>query len=148
MPHTVIIDNNIYSIDMMIAYINIFKPKPITVKVANLLTNLSFEGWSKLNGDRRWFSAEDVLSNPEKYPNRSKAIDAANISYPLIIIDKYTVVDGIHRLAKAYKKGKKMIKTYRFSKKLLKKFMIKKKHLNGKVRLHKLIRLFYKRFLQ
>ena len=38
-------NKNIYSVDMMFAYINIFKPKSIKIPISELLKNLEGKSW-------------------------------------------------------------------------------------------------------
>lgn len=37
--------NKIYSVDMMFAYINIYKPKSIYIDIKPLLKTLEYKGW-------------------------------------------------------------------------------------------------------
>ncbi len=52
----------------------------------------------------------EVLKNPEKFPDHSKIIDECDMSYPIHItknnLDEWLVLDGLHRLAKLVKEGK------------------------------------------
>jgi len=72
---------------------------------------------------KTFYSPLDVINNPKKYRDEYNKINEANLNYP-IIIDKYNIIDGVHRLTKAYLLGEKNIKAYSFNKKLLKKFLI------------------------
>lgn len=82
------------------------------------------------------------------YKQDIERIKNADLKYPIIIVDKH-VIDGVHRLTRAYLEGKKKIKPYRFTKQQLKKFVIANEGEWGKVdgmEIHNYIQLFYKRF--
>ena len=54
------------------------------------------------------FGWKDVLSNPKKYPDHIKRIDTADLKQP-ILVHNGIVVDGIHRLVRAKREGKKLL---------------------------------------
>ena len=63
------VNNKIYSVDMMIAYINIFKPKKKQVDTIPLFGVLENKMW----GDplkTNFYSPLDVIKNKKKYKNR------------------------------------------------------------------------------
>ena len=67
-------NNNIYSIDMMFAYINIFKPKHISMDIKDLLHNLEYKDW----GDpikNILYSPLEVLKKPNKYSDDFERIE-------------------------------------------------------------------------
>ena len=73
----------------------------------------------------------------------------SNLKYPIIIIKNNIIVDGMHRLSKAYLLNKKYIKAYIFDDALLKKFLIDKNENYNRVdKLNNsyFIELFYQRF--
>ena len=113
---------NIYSVDMMIAYINIFKPKSVKISIEknNLFSLLEDNCW----GD---FSPMDVLNNPKKkkYKEDYIKIKKANLDYPIIVYNG-NIIDGMHRLSKLYLLKKNEVKAYNFDKNLMKKFLIGK----------------------
>ena len=64
-------------------------------------------------------------------------------------MDDKNIIDGVHRLSKAYLEDNKYIKAYIFDKKLMKKFLINSKGDWNKVdnlQIHEFIKLFYKKF--
>jgi len=147
MVQTYSINKKIYSIDMMFAYLNIYKHPTISVPVSKLLNALEDKSWGN-HSKKIYYSANDVIKNPKKYKNEMDRIKKANLKYPIIIDEKY-VIDGIHRLSKAYLRDKKYIKAYIFDKKLMKKFLINSKADWIKVdnlQTHDFIKLFYKKF--
>lgn len=140
---------NIYSVDLMLAYINIYKPSYTKINVDDHIDSiLNYSGW----GDpvkNIFYSPQDVLDNPKKYKNDYNRIMNANINYPIIIAKNNIIVDGIHRLVKAHMLKKKQIKAYVFDNKLLKKFLVdKNKNFNkvDKLTINYFVELFNKRF--
>jgi len=142
-------NRKIYSVDMMFAYINIYKPKSTSVDIDDLLHNLEYKGW----GDpikSILYSPLDVLKNPNKkqYKKEIQRIENADLKYPIIIYNN-NIVDGVHRLTKANLQGKKKIKAYIFNSDLMKKFLINNNRDWEKVdnmEAYELIQLFHKRF--
>lgn len=124
MVHTYSDSKNIYSVDLMLAYITIFKPTDLIVQIniSDYLSTLEYKGWGNPK-KKTLYSPLDVINNPKKYSDEYDRINKAKLNYP-IIIDKNNIIDGVHRLTKAYLLGKKNIKAYFFDKQLLKKFLI------------------------
>lgn len=140
-------NNKIYSVDMMFAYINIFKPVHTKILVSDLTRNLDHKCWGDPTNAIE-YSPLDVLKDPELYVRDMDRIDNANLSYP-IIVHNTIIVDGVHRLTKATLSGKKYIKAYKFDDDLMKLFLIDKKGDWDKVDImqtYHYIELFYKRF--
>ena len=147
MPQTFSDDKKIYSVDMMFAYINIFKPTYTNIKTNQLLHNLDYKGWGdpKIN---LFYSAKQVLENPKKYKDEIKRINEANLKYPIIVYNN-NIVDGVHRLTKSCLLNKKTIKAYIFDDKLIKNFIIdKNKDWNkvDKIQIYNYIELFITKF--
>ena len=140
-------NKKIYNVDMMFAYLNIYKHPTIKIPVSKLLNTLEYKGWG-VPSKKIYYSAIDVIKNPKNYKNDMDRIKKANLNYPIIMDEKY-VIDGVHRLSKAYLQNKKYIKAYIFDKKLMKKFLINSKGDWNKVdnlQIHEFIKLFYKKF--
>jgi len=141
------INKKIYSVDMMITYINIFKPKIKQVETMPLFGALE----NKLWGDPRknnFYSPLDVIRNKKKYKNEMKLIQKVDLKYPIIISNR-GVVDGFHRLAKAYLTNKKKIKAVFLSDEQMELFLINKRGDWDKVsslRVYDYIKLFHDRF--
>ena len=132
-------DTGTYSVDMMMAYVHLFKPTPVVIRVDDFKRTLTFKGWDDERGRR--FSANDVLREPEKYPGDAKRIDEADLKYP-VFVAKGFIVDGVHRLAKATRQGKETLKAHVFDRDTLRKFNIK----YHKLEIYDFIVLFHKRF--
>jgi len=72
----------------------------------------------------------------------------SNLKFPIVIANN-NIVDGVHRLTKAYLQKKKEIKAYIFDGELLEKFLIDKNKNWDKVdklNTYEYIELFFKRF--
>lgn len=151
MPQSYSDKNKIYSVDMMFAYINLFKPPFVKILVGDLKHNLEYKGWGEPTISLA-FSPLDVLNNPHKkiYEKDMHRIDNANLNYPIIVHNKY-IVDGVHRLTKASLLNKKYIKAYQFDDNLMKHFLIDNKGNWDKVdkmQPYHFIELFCKQFFE
>jgi len=142
-------NKKIYSVDMMMAYVNIFKPRPKTVKVDTLLYQLDQNCW----GDpmrKIKYSPSNVLANKSnpKYKDEILRIKNANLRYPIMMDGKH-VIDGMHRLTKAKLEGKKTLKAYVFTSKEMTKFLLNKNRDYEKVdkmSVYEYLQLFHKKF--
>ena len=138
---------NIYSVDMIFAYINLFKPKYIKVNIKDYLSTLELNCWGNPK-TKKLFSPKNVIDNSKKYKENYKRIMNSNLKYPIIIANN-NIVDGVHRLTKAYLENRKYINSYIFNEDLLKKFLINKKldwNKIDKLNTYDFIELFYKNF--
>jgi hypothetical protein len=82
--------------------------------------------WSVQSGLYFDLQPREVLKNPGLYPYHDKRIADADISYPLDMmytVDRYAILDGIHRLAKYSKLGIQDVKVRILSKDLLPEFV-------------------------
>lgn len=105
MVRTCSFNNKEYSVDMMIAYIDIFKPKSKLINIEPLLKFLHRKVWGQYKGKK--YSPIEVIENPKKYKDDIKIIESQNMRYPIILDENKQIIDGSHRLAKAYLMGKK-----------------------------------------
>lgn len=140
-------NKNIYSVDMMIAYVNLFKPKYVKINVNDLIHNIDYKCWGDPMNNIR-YSPRDVLKNPKKYKNEVERINNANLDYP-IMVHRKNIIDGVHRLTKSMIQNKKTIRVYMFDSGLMKKFIIDKKkdwQKVDKIKTKEIIELFYKKF--
>jgi hypothetical protein len=110
---------NIFSVDMMISYVNVIKHPKLSVPIDVFIPQLDEKVW----GD---WSPLDVINNMnlKKYKEDAEQIQKADLSYPVIVTGKYKIVDGYHRVAKAYLEGKMYIDVYMFNSDLMNKFII------------------------
>ena len=84
------------------------------------MSQLKIKDWGNV-------SPLQVIKNKNISPTDYNRIIHADLRYPIIITEKYKVIDGMHRLAKAYLKDKKYIRAYIIDKQIMKKFIISKK---------------------
>jgi hypothetical protein len=144
----------IYSVDMMLAYLNI-KGHPVEkLFIEELVPQLEQNVW----GD---FSPMTVIKKMDtaKYSENSERIKKADTSYPIIVTGKQTnqtrthsIVDGYHRLAKLLIDGKSTVNVHVFDSALMKKFILNKDLDFVKVHQHthinEILELWAKRFCQ
>jgi len=111
-------DNFIYLVDLMFMYI-----KTITstkIKLENMLPQLKIKDWGN-------FSPIEVIKNKSVSPEDYKRIIKADLRYPIIITNDYKIIDGMHRLSKAFLLKKKYVRAYKIDDKTMKKFIISKR---------------------
>lgn len=141
-----------YSVDAMISYIHNHKIEVEKVPAKPFYGLLDNKSWIDSNNNHE-YSPIDVINDPKKYPNDANRITEADLKYPIILShvnDNYFVVDGYHRLAKAYLTKKKNIRVIIFNKDLLDKFILcksknKEKYLD-QLRTFNIIDLYTKNF--
>ena len=110
----------IYSVDMMLAYLNTHEHPVVELPMEKFLWQLEQKVW----GD---WSPSDVLKNmkAKKYANNAARIDKADLAYPVIVTAAgHKLVDGYHRVAKAHRDGATSVKAVVFPVALMKKFIL------------------------
>ena len=138
-------EKHIYSVDMMMAYVNTHKHPIQKIKIEDNLWQLEQNVW----GD---YSPADVLKHPErkKYAENIQRIKDADLSYPIFMTSKHQIIDGYHRVLKAVKEKKPGISAYVFDASLMKKFIVKKDldypAVHQRMGIHDLLELYAKRF--
>ena len=143
--HTFNNSKNIYSIDMMLAYINICGHPTVKLHIDKFVPQLKQNIWGE-------WSPMDVIENinNKKYQSNSKRIQEAELKYPVIITGNHIIVDGYHRISKAYLNNKKYIDVYIFNSDLMNKFIISKDldyvKLEQTTHINEIIELWAKRF--
>ena len=107
MEYTVYIDKeNIYSINSLIDYNNKNKVKPIKIPMTKLKADLEYKTYRPK--ERQIYSILDVVNDPEEYKCDYDKIIKSSLKYPILIrADKNYIIDGLHRLGKAYIQNKK-----------------------------------------
>lgn len=144
--------DNVYSVEMMFAYLNVVangKHPRVEVPIDDLLHNLSIVGWSRVvDGAEEYYAPAEVIANPGKYPEEITRIKDADLSYPIIVEgDATNIVDGVHRTIKALQAGQKTITVYKFTPELMAKFLISNaRDYKAASQPYQLISLFYERF--
>ncbi|XWV25586.1 hypothetical protein QJ856_gp0168 [Tupanvirus deep ocean] len=151
MPQTFSDDHSVYSVDMMFAYLKNNNNFPITkINVQEYLDVLEYPGWGDPS-ENIYFSAIDVINNPIKYKDDYKRILKADLSYPIIISADGFIIDGVHRLTKAYLNNIQQIKAHIFDQELMEKFKIADKTPNvwekiDNMPIYEIINLYTERF--
>ena len=59
--------------------------------------------WSVRKGTHFDLCPSEVLQNPGRHPRHDERIEKTDISYPIdmmFTVDRYAIIDGVHRLAK------------------------------------------------
>jgi hypothetical protein len=136
---------HIYSVDMMIAYLNTHRHKVTELPVARLETQLHEKVW----GD---WSPADVLTAPrdKRYAENAARIKKADLSYPVLVTAKGQIIDGYHRLAKVVAGGAQTIKAVIFNAAMMRKFILNSDMDFVKVHQHtslfEILELWHKRF--
>jgi hypothetical protein len=138
-------EKHIYSVDMMMAYVNTHKHPIQKIKIEENLWQLDQNVW----GD---YSPSDILKHPErkKYTDNIQRMKDADLSYPIFITSKHQIIDGYHRFLKAVKEKKSSINAYIFDGALMKKFIVNKEldypAVHQQMGIHDLLELYAKRF--
>jgi disulfide oxidoreductase YuzD len=145
MVHTYSDGDKIYLVDLMIAYVNIVDYPSTNVETDDYLRQLNSKCWRRCG---KKYSPIDVLKNPLNHDHDMDKIKNAELKYP-IIIHNDNIIDGMHRLSKAYLQRKTHLKAYIFSDALMKKFLVSNKgdytKLEG-LEVHHFIEMFNDRF--
>jgi hypothetical protein len=108
-------------VDLMFEYVNRNDVPTTKVQILELLPQLEEDCWGGI-------TQRQVIENPDISQEHNDRIQNADMSYP-IMIDKSNniVVDGMHRLAKAYLDKLEVIDAYVFDKSIMEKFAIGQK---------------------
>src|SRR3982750_1432259 len=93
-------NKKIYSVDMILAHLNMSHHRSKKIRIKSLSNQLKFKGWGDPS-KKIFYSPIDVIANPKKYAKEIDRINAADLSYP-IVMHRGNIIDGIHRLTKAH----------------------------------------------
>jgi len=131
-----------YSVALMFAYINIYKPKKVKLSIDDLKFKLEYDSWANQ------VRPIDVLNDMKnkKYKDDVSRIQNADIKYPIIVGSNYVILDGVHRYIKQIIENKKTVTAYIFDKELMKKFIVGKRGEENDLQINDYIELFNKRF--
>jgi|SRR3989338_5731083 len=83
------------------------------MEMEKLLWHFDYPFWEKEGTDDWNLTPWELIEHPEQEPTHYAKIKKADLAFPIEIMEfkgKYRILDGIHRLAKAYLAGKKTIK--------------------------------------
>lgn len=91
------------------------KEKPeIKLPISAFKKSLSSKFWDDKNGGD--ISPNEVIANPKKAPYHIKAMNKADLKYPLIVSkSNLDVLDGLHRLCKSKQLGRQEVKVQKVS---------------------------------
>lgn len=79
-----------------------------TMDMTELAWHLDAPVWNDGHADYA-LTPRMLLATPERYPAERLRLDAADLAYPIEVTflkDRWLILDGIHRLAKAYREGR------------------------------------------
>ena len=95
---------------MMLAYVDTHSHPIVKLPIDEFLPQLKVKVWGS-------WSPMDVIEHMDmkKYKADVERIKNAKLSYPIMLTGKHTIVDGYHRLAKAYLEKKKFSILQRFN---------------------------------
>jgi len=87
---------------------------PVTqMQVSELEWLLDLPVWEMDNTDEWNLTPRQVLENKPYTMNHRKAIESADLAYPIVVTfnkEKWVILDGFHRLAKTYLLNQVLIK--------------------------------------
>lgn len=81
--------------------------------ISQLVWHFKYPFWEKEGTDDWNLTPQGLINDPEKEPTHYKQIQKSDLSYPVQIYrykNRWLLLDGVHRLVKAYLAGKKTIK--------------------------------------
>jgi hypothetical protein len=138
-------NKDIFSVDMMISYVNLFGYPKVKLPIDAFIPQLEEKVW----GD---WSPLEVIHNMKlkKYKEDVDKIQKADLAYPVIVTGKHKIVDGFHRVAKAFVEGKKHVDVYVFPSDFMAKFIINRDlnfvKVHNHTDVHEILELWTKRF--
>jgi len=112
---------HIYSVPIMFAFINMEWPEKISIEVP--VKKMQQKCWGDPSKGIR-FSPLEVINDPAEYQKDYARIRNANLNYPIIIDSKGHIVDGMHRVSRAFLDKIDVMDAYQFSDELMEKFII------------------------
>lgn len=84
-----------------------------TRDISKLRWHFNVPIWASAKGMHWDLCPAEVLCNPGRYPQHDEKIERGDISYPLdmmFTVDRFAIIDGIHRLAQYEKRGLTTVK--------------------------------------
>jgi hypothetical protein len=116
--------DGIYSVYLMIKYFQYNKYPISALYVSDLEKNLEYECWGDNYKNGKKYNPKTVMNDESsRFAYDKKRINQSELKYPIIVCDGY-VIDGMHRLAKAYSYKHTIINAYIINHDLLSKFLI------------------------
>lgn len=136
-------NDKVYSVDMMIAYVNIHKPKTVYVDIYDYVTTFEEDWYDDDYNEVPAIKVLEDINNP-KYSKHLKRVYDCDTKYPIIIYDDH-VIDGCHRMIKTVMRGKSKIKACILSKKVFEATCIRNEDEKRNFELYEYIQMFKKR---
>lgn len=108
----------VYSVNKMVKNSKRIPTKWVDIR-PYAAANLDLDMWERdddthvdelVDSNHQFVTPNQVLNDPSISIEHYNRILQANLKYPILVDVHYDVLDGLHRLAKAYKQGKKKIK--------------------------------------
>ena len=120
-------DKYIYAIDLMFMYVNNNnKFVSCKIKTNKLFKVLNYPSWGK-NHAKPNISPMQVIQDKNVSIKQYQQIINSDLRYPIMIDGEINrIIDGFHRLSKAFILKKKYIRAYIFDKNIMEKFIIAK----------------------
>jgi hypothetical protein len=84
----------------------------VEMNIDDLLWHFDMPFWDKEGTDDYNLTPWDVINHPEIEKSHFAKVQAADLIYPIDIMEnkgRWLILDGLHRLVKAYLEGKKTI---------------------------------------
>lgn len=88
------------------------KLSTVEMDIKELLWHFDAPWWPNDNGERWTIKPWDVIRQNEGSKNEQIKMEKADLLYPIDILEnkgKWLILDGLHRLAKAYKHGQEKV---------------------------------------
>ncbi len=87
------------------------EPK-VEIDITDLLWHFDIPFWEREGTDDYNLTAWEVIKNPEIVKSHFAKVQAADLSYPIDIMEnkgRWLILDGLHRLVKAYLQDQKKV---------------------------------------
>lgn len=84
----------------------------VDMPIDDLLWHFDIPFWDTEGTDEYNLKPWELIEHPEQEPSHYKKIQAADLRYPIDIMmnkGRWLILDGLHRLVKAYLEGKKVV---------------------------------------
>ncbi len=95
----------------------------VEMDIKNLVWHFDIPFWEIADTDDYNLSAWDVIQNPKKHTLHEQKIQKADLKYPIDIMrnkGKWLILDGLHRLVKAYQQGQTTVTVRKIPRKEIK----------------------------
>ncbi len=93
--------------------------------INELIWNFDIPFWAKDGTDDWNLTPWDVINKIDGSAGHQKRVEEADLKFPILLLnknDKWLIIDGVHRLVKAFQSKEKIIKAKIISADMLKKY--------------------------